>query len=270
MNTKLCLNLSSGRIKILDFKNGVFILEQISRIPKIIHYCWFGGKEKPPLVKRCIESWEKHLKDYEIIEWNEDNFDIKSNKFVYEAYLSGKYAFVSDYVRLYAIYKQGGIYMDTDVEVLAPLDEFLVNKAFSGFESIDYVPTAIMGCEKNFKLFGEFLAYYNDKSFIKKDGSFDLTTNVRIMTKILEKYGLKKNGEFQIINDFAIYPRDFFCPLDDTTGRMHKTKNTATIHWFNKSWINPHRRLRSKITKIFHRLFGVNCFKWIKSIIGQI
>jgi mannosyltransferase OCH1-like enzyme len=244
-------------------------MENINKIPKKIHYCWFGGKSKPKLVKMCIKSWKRHLKDYEIIEWNEENFDIKSNRYVYEAYQNKKYAFVSDYVRLFAMYKYGGIYMDTDVEVVNPLDSFMNNKAFSGFESPEYVPTAIMGCEKNFELFGEFLAYYNDKSFIKKDGSLDLTTNVRIMTDILEKYGLKKNGEFQVIKGFALYPREYFCPLDDATGRLYKTEKTATIHWFNKSWINPKKRLRSKITKIFHRIFGINCFDWLKKITGN-
>ncbi|MGG3564221.1 glycosyltransferase [Neobacillus rhizosphaerae] len=237
-------------------------------IPKVIHYCWFGKGDMPKLAQKCINSWEKYCPDYKIIEWNEQNFDITSNKYVYEAYQNKKYAFVTDYVRLYVMYKYGGIYMDTDVEVLSSLDIFLNNKAFSGFETQDYVPTGVMACEKEFELFGEFLAYYEDKSFVNNDGSLDMTSNVRIMTNILEKYGLNKNGEFQVINGFALYPMDYFCPLDNATGRLNKTANTATIHWFNKSWVDPIKRKRSKITRIFHLLFGKNCFSWLKKVVG--
>ncbi|EJT6142693.1 glycosyl transferase [Clostridium perfringens] len=236
-------------------------------IPKKIHYCWFGRGEKPKKALMCIESWKKYCPDYEIIEWNEDNFDVNSNQYVKEAYNSKKYAFVTDYVRLYAMYNYGGIYMDTDVEVVRPLDEFLVHDAFSGFELPDCVPTGIMASVKQFKLFEEFLDYYNDKKFINEDGSLDTKTNVQTITEIVNKYGLIKDGSFQIIQGFTLYPSEYFCPFDNATGKLNKTKNTATIHWFSKSWVDSNFVYRTKITRIFHRLFGVNCFVWLKKIL---
>jgi hypothetical protein len=237
-------------------------------IPKVIHYCWFGKGEMPKLAKKCIESWEKHCPEYQIIQWNEENFDITSNQYVYEAYQSKKFAFVTDYVRLYVMYHYGGIYMDTDVEVVSSLDKFLNHQAFSGFETPVFIPTGIMACEKGFNLFGDFLAFYNNKRFIKEDGSLDLTSNVRTMTSILDNKGLVKNGQFQVVNGFALYPVEYFCPLDNATGRLTRTENTATIHWFNKSWIDAKKRNRSKITRVFHRVFGVNCFNWLKKVVG--
>jgi len=238
-------------------------------IPKKIHYCWFGRGEKPKLAIKCIDSWKKYCPDYEIIEWNEDNFDISCNSYVKEAYESRKFAFVTDYVRLFAMYNYGGIYMDTDVEVLKSLDEFLDNVAFSGFESSQLIPTGIMASEKGFSLYNEFLRYYTDKHFIQEDGTLDNTTNVIIMTDILKKYGLVCDGKFQIVEGWTLYPSDYFCPLNNATGELKKTKNTATIHWFAKSWVSPHSRRISKITKLFHRIFGEQCFDWLKKIIKQ-
>lgn len=233
-------------------------------IPKIIHYCWFGHGELPPLAKKCIASWKEYCPDYKIVEWNEENFDINCCPYVKEAYDNRKYAFVTDYVRLYAMYTQGGVYMDTDVEVVKNLDEFLVNQAFSGFESETQIPTGIMASEKGFPLFEKLLAFYDGKHFLNKDGTLNTTTNVTTITDILSKEGFVPNGQFQTVKGFALYPRDYFCPLDDATGVLHKSENTATIHWFNKSWIPQHLRIRSKITKVFHRYFGVDCFKWLK------
>lgn len=233
-------------------------------IPKVIHYCWFGKGEKPELAIKCIESWKKWCPDYEIIEWNEENFDINAHRFCKEAYEAKKYAFVSDVVRLYAIFNYGGIYMDTDVEVIKSLDEFLKHQAFSGFETETSIPTGIMACEKNFKLFGEFLAYYDNRGFINEHGEFDMITNVKIMTEIMSKYKLELNNKFQIVEGFALYPQEFFCPLDNNTGKINKTKNTHAIHYFAKSWVDDKTRLRSKITRVFHRIFGVNCFKYFK------
>ena len=225
-------------------------------IPKTIHYCWFGRGEKPKLAQKCIASWKKHCPGYEIIEWNEDNFDVNCCDYVREAYESKKYAFVADYVRLYAMYTQGGIYMDTDVEVVRPLDEFLVHQAFSGFEDEHSIPTGIMASEKGFCLFEYLLSYYNNRHFIKSDGGKDMTTNVAIITEMLMERGFKPNGFFQVVEGFALYPRDYFCPLEDSTGIMFDSENTATIHWFNKSWIPLHLQLRSKLTRPIHRLLG--------------
>lgn len=233
-------------------------------IPKKIHYCWFGGKELPELAKKCIASWEKYCPDYEIIRWDESNFDLDCCPYVRQAYDNRKFAFVSDYARLHAMYTQGGIYMDTDVEVTKNLDAFLDHQGFSGFESETQIPTGIMACEQGFSLFNHLLSYYDGRNFVKEDGSFDMTTNVITITAMLTQKGFVPNGKFQIVDGFALYPQDVFCPYDNVTGVLHKTQNTAAIHWFNKSWLSPGQRLRSKLTKPFHRLFGVNCFTWLK------
>ena len=206
-------------------------------IPKIIHYCWFGGNPKPKLAKKCIKSWKKYCKDYQIIQWNEDNFDISTAPlYVRQAYEAKKWAFVTDYVRLYALTTQGGIYMDTDVEVVAKLDPFLHHRAFSGFEDAVHIPTGIMACEKGFPLFEEFLRHYDTASFYLPDGSMDMTTNVIIMTGIATQHGLIPNGQYQEIDGLALYPKEVFCPMDYSTGKVHRTKQTAAIHWFTASW----------------------------------
>lgn len=234
-------------------------------IPKKIHYCWFGGNPLPKSAIKCINSWKKYCPDYEIIEWNEQNFDISSAPlYVKQAYECKKYAFVSDYVRLYAMYNHGGIYMDTDVEVTKKLDAFLIHHAFSGFESDTQIPTGIMACEKDFSLFSYLLNYYNNKSFLNSDGSFNMITNVIIITEMLSKKGFVPNGKYQEIDGFALYPKDYFCPFDNTTGILSDTVNTHTIHWFNKSWVPLKTRIRSKITRPLHRVFGNDCFKFLK------
>lgn len=234
-------------------------------IPKRIHYCWFGKGEKPKLVEKCISSWKKYCPDYEIIEWNEDNFDVNSAPlYVSQAYASKKWAFVTDYVRLWAMVKCGGIYMDTDVEVVRSLDFILEHDAVSGFESETKIPTGLMACREGFPLFEEFLRYYDDAVFINEDGTLDMTTNVAIITNICLKYGFVPNGKYQEIEGFAIYPRDVFCPLDDATGIMYDSPHTATIHWFNKSWLPENIRFRSKITKVIHRIFGINSLAFLK------
>ena len=233
-------------------------------IPKIIHYCWFGRGEKPKLAEKCIESWKKYCPEYTFVEWNEDSFDINCCAYVKEAYENKKFAFVTDYVRLYAMYTQGGIYMDTDVEVTKNLDSFLTHKAFSGFERQEYVPTGIMAAEKGLPIIKELLDYYIDRHFLKEDGTFDMTTNCKSITDIMLKHGLILNGQLQTVADFTFYPSEYFCPFDYRTGKVSRTTNTAAIHWFNKSWLPKSLRSRTKVTRIFHRIFGVNCFKWLK------
>ena len=151
-------------------------------IEKKIHYIWFGSNPLPPLAKKCIESWKKFCPDYEIVEWNETNFDVNQNIYTKEAYENKKWAFVSDYVRLYALYHHGGIYMDTDVEVLKNLDDYLNHDAFSGFESSNAIPTGIIGAKKGNYHIKQLLNEYNDRHFILPNGEMDLTTNVTTIT----------------------------------------------------------------------------------------
>ena len=202
-------------------------------IPKVIHYCWFGRGKMPEMALKCIESWKKYLPEYKIKEWNEDNFDLDMYPYVREAYDNRKFAFVTDVVRLYALYHEGGVYMDTDVEVLKSLDPFLHHNAFSGFEDEKNIPTGIMASEKGGRWAKENLDYYNDKHFINEDGTMDVTTNVQTITNIMLPYGLKQNNSYQ---DFpgliTFYPKDYFCPKSYKDGKIYLTKNTVTIHHF--------------------------------------
>lgn len=210
----------------------------------------------PKLAKKCIRSWKKYCPDYEIICWDEHNFDISAAPlYVRQAYEAKKWAFVTDYVRLWTMTEFGGIYMDTDVEVVKPLDPFLHHEAFSGFEDTEFVPTGIMACEKGFPLFVELLRFYDDKSFIKPDGTMDLTTNVKIITDMCLDHGLELNGAYQVVHGFALYPKEFFCPIDSRTGILKKTKNTATIHWFAGSWLDEETKRRNKEAEALARKY---------------
>ena len=219
-------------------------------IPKIIHYCWFGGNPLPKLAQKCIKSWKKHCKGYELREWNERNFDISAAPlYVRQAYEAKKWAFVTDYVRLYAMTTYGGIYMDTDVEVVKPLDQFLHHQAFSGFENDREIPTGIMACERDFPLFVEFLKFYDTANFYSADGSMNVTTNVKIMTRVCLQRGLHQDGKYQEIEGFALYPRDVFCPVDYSTGKLKRTKQTVAIHWFTASWKTAQQRKIQIVTQ---------------------
>ncbi len=220
-------------------------------IPKTIHYCWFGRGKKPALAQKCIESWEKYLPEYNIVEWNEDSFNLDEYIYAREAYNSRKFAFVTDVVRLYAIYTQGGIYMDTDVEVLKPLDSLLGYEAVSGFETTNLIPTGLMASEKGSQIIGKLLNEYKMRKFINEDGSFNTTTNVIYITNTMKEYGLKLNNEFQTIGGFTFLPSDYLCPKSVKDGKIHLTKNTLTIHHFAGSWHSPWRNyLRNIIVTI--------------------
>lgn len=232
-------------------------------IPKKIHYCWFGGKELPEDVKSYIETWKKYCPDYEIIEWNENNFDVTQNQYCKEAYEAKKWAFVSDYARLKVLYDFGGIYMDTDVEVVRPLDDLLQYNWFSGFESEDRIPTGTMGAGWNSTVIKIFLDNYNERHFIKDDGSFDLTTNVEVMTKLLkEKYKVQLNNTRQIFdNNSLLLPFDYLCAKSFFTGEISKTENTYTIHHFKGTWRTKNDIKKDKVRKILVKCFGESFVK---------
>ena len=228
-----------------------------NKIAKIIHYCWFGDKQKSEFINKCISSWNNILEDYEIIEWNESNFNININNYVREAYEQKKYAFVSDYVRVYALYNYGGIYLDTDVEVFKKFDDLLENDSFWGFEEKDYIATSTIGAKKGNKLIKEFLDSYENRSFLNKDGSIDTLTNVAIVSKIISNLGIKLDGTFQKIDNLAvIYPQEYFSPYDYINCYSKKTNNTYTMHHFYKSWVPFSARLKAFAKKSLAKTFG--------------
>ena len=217
-------------------------------IPKIIHYCWFGRGKKPELAEKCIASWKKFLPDYKICEWNEDNFDLNMYPYAREAYDKRKFAFVTDVVRLYVLSKMGGVYFDTDVEVLSSLDPFLGHNAFSGFENEKEIPTGLMASEKDGAWVNELLDYYNGRHFVNSDGTFDATTNVKTITAITEKHGLiTKNSYQDLPNYVTMYPKDYFCPKSYIDGKIYLTNNTVCIHHFSGSWIPWEQRVERRI-----------------------
>ncbi|TXI94445.1 MAG: glycosyl transferase [Chryseobacterium cucumeris] len=236
-------------------------------IPKTIHYCWFGRNPLPQLAQDCIASWKKYLPDYELVEWNEDNFPFEKFPFAQEALDNRKFAFVSDVCRLYALKEYGGIYMDTDVEVLKPLDTFLHHAAFSGFENDDYVPTGIMASEKNSQWATDLLRYYDNRSFIKENGELDIQSNTYIITEMMKEKGFVMNNKFQEIEDYvAFYPNDYFCPKSYKTGSIDLTKNSYCIHHFAKSWIPLRYKWRNIIKLKMINFFGYNNIQKIVSL----
>lgn len=222
-------------------------------IQKKIHYCWFGGNPLPELAQKCIASWKKYCPDYEIIEWNETNFDINCCDYVREAYEAKKWAFVSDVARLYALVNYGGIYMDTDVEVLRSLDDLLQYEAVSGFEAKDRIPTGLMGCVAGQKMFVELLREYDHAHFIKEDGKYDTTTNVTRITNACLKYGLRLDNTMQTVNGFTLLPYDYLCPKDFSTKKLTITENTLVIHHFDGSWLPEVERLAVQLHSKYNR-----------------
>lgn len=219
-------------------------------ISKIIHYCWFGPKEMPEQEKKYLESWKKYCPDYQIMRWSEDNFDIDSNLYVKEAYENRKYAFVTDYVRLYAMYNYGGIYMDTDVEMCKNMDSLLNYPAFSGFESDNKIPTGTMGAEKGNPWIGLLLKDYDNISFLRANGTMDLTTNTeRITNTTLANYPVELNGKQFETADFVILPYECLCAKNWETGEINCTKDTYTIHHFANSWQSDNIKLYGKLRR---------------------
>lgn len=227
-------------------------------IPKKIHYCWFGRGDKPKLAERCIASWKKYCPDYEIIEWNEDNFDINMNGYTKMCYEQKKYAFLSDFVRLYVVAEYGGLYFDTDVELIKTPDELLKNEAFFGFENAEYVASGLgFGSVAHGTVIEAMLKEYD----FLLDGANGTVGCPRLNTKALLNLGLKQNGKQQIVCGAVIYPTDYFNPYESTTGRLKKTENTISIHWYTGTWMSKQQLIRSMITKPLHRVFGVDAFK---------
>ena len=230
-------------------------------VPKKIHYCWFGRGKKPQLTKKCISSWKKVCPDYEIIEWNEENLNIDAYPYAKYCLENKKWAFLSDFVRLVVVAEHGGIYFDTDVELLKRPDDLLLYGAFYGFENNSNVATGLgFGAEANHPtILAMREQYLNLKA--NEDGTYPLVVCPALNTQALIPFGLKLDGSRQNIAGAEILPSDFLNPYDDPTGRLNKTSNTISVHWYTKSWMSRGLILRSRLTKPLHRIFGVNAFK---------
>ena len=206
-------------------------------IPKIIHYVWVGNNPKPKDIKKCMKTWKKHLKDYKIIEWNESNFDISSHPFVKKAYEAKKWAYVSDYIRMYAIYNYGGIYLDTDVLVLENFDKFLNNKVFVGFERENYPFTAVFGAEKKNKFIKKLLDYYDNLDAYNFD--FENNNTISVSNILISEYGCSKENKEQLLKDgIKVYKDDILC---------NPSKNSTTVHIFTGTWLEGIKPLKRKI-----------------------
>ncbi len=237
-------------------------------IPRKIHYCWFGRGPMPPLALKCIESWHRYMPDYEYKLWNEDNFDVNTVPYVKEAYETRKFAFVTDYVRLHALYTEGGIYMDTDVEVLKPYDDLLYLSGFIGFEGSKHSPigTGTIASIPHGEWVKEQMNAYEGIHFIRSDGSLDQTTNPVRISGIMKAKGFLQNGLEQDYKDMHVFPVDYFCPRQ-TTGEYFLTENTYCDHHFMGSWSGDGKR-RSSLTSFIGQKNMARLIKLKRKIFG--
>lgn len=235
-------------------------------IPKKIHYCWLSNDEFPPLIERCIASWNNILTDYEFILWDTNRFDLDTNLWVKQAFEAKKYAFAADYIRLYALYHHGGIYLDSDVEVIKKFDDLLHLPYFIGTEGESVVEAGVFGSEKGSNWISDCLSYYDDRHFIKEDGSLDTLPLPRIMMKQISKNMQinegNKNMIFNLPNDeylknLYMFPKSFFCAKNPGTGEIEQTVDTYCIHNFAMSWIPKRQKFLTQFKIKLMKIFGV-------------
>lgn len=232
-------------------------------IPKVIHYCWFGGNPLPESAKKCIDSWKKYCPDFEIREWNESNYNVSTCTYIEEAYNAKKWAFVSDFARFDILNTYGGLYFDTDVELIRPIDDIWEKGPFMGMEiceigddEVAVNPGLGMGTFAGHPLLNEMCARYRDMHFLNKDGSYNLTTIVQHTTDLLKSYGFSAENNMQNAGMFWIYPCDYFCPLDYVTGELVITPNTRSIHHYRASWHEAEEQKIIAICQNMKRRFG--------------
>ena len=236
-------------------------------IPKIIHYCWFGGNEKPSKIKKCIESWKKFMPEFDIIEWNESNFDINALQYTKQAYEMKKYAFVSDVARLKALSMYGGIYFDTDVEVFKNFTPLLNEQCILGFEEEEYIATSMMAVEPNNNLINSFLKIYDNIPFLDEKGNIIEGTNVSKLTDLLIEKGLKRENIYQKLDDsISIYPKEYFSPYVYTYGIYQITNNSYCVHHFFVSWQSKTVLLKRYLKMVIAKLIGLDNTKKIRNL----
>lgn len=239
-------------------------------IPKVIHYCWFGGKPLPPLAEKCIASWKKYCPDYEIVRWDESNYDVTKNEYMRQAYEAKKWGFVPDYARKDIIYNYGGLYFDTDVELIKPIDDLLDNKAFVAMERPGLVAMGlVIGAEKGNILIEELSHVYDGERFINEDGSLNLKTSLAYDSEIFNKYGLRKENVEQDICGVHIYPTEYFCPKAGYSADIQITEKTYAIHHYAASWVPFNRKIRGKVYFGLKRIFGKRAADAVRKILGR-
>ncbi len=240
------------------------------KIPKIVHYCWFGDGAKPEEVEYYISTWKKNMPDYRFMEWNENTFKIdESVTYVKEAYAAKKYAFVSDYARIKALYEYGGVYFDTDLEVRKSFDEYLEDKSMVlGFESKRSLLTAFIAVEKNHPYIKEFLDSYNDRRFVKEDGTFDMTVINDGFSKLMEAKGvdLDRNEHQSLADEIEIYPEEIFCGFDVDNWHENSTENSCTVHHMASSWVSSAQGFKRKVIMILQKLIGYKNYDKLKKL----
>ena len=233
-------------------------------IPKVIHYCWFGGNPLPPLAEKCVASWRKYLSDYEIRRWDETNFDVEAHPYTRDAYAAGLYAFVSDYARFKILFEHGGVYFDTDVEVIRPLDDVISAGPFMGFESdglssqVAVNPGLGLAATPSMSIYREILLEYDRIPFFDSQGNRNPYSMIPMVTELLVSKGLKGGVGIENVAGVNVYPQEWFNPFEDSTGRLNTTENTRTIHWYSKSWMPKENSIMLWAKRMARRLFGVD------------
>lgn len=243
-------------------------------IPKKIHYCWVGGNPLTPLAEKCIASWKKYCPDYEIIRWDESNYDFSKNKYMQQAYKAKKWGFVPDYARLDLIYQYGGIYLDTDVELIKSLDKVLDNESFSGVESDKQGKLIValglgFGAEAGHPLIKEMMEEYDKLSFINEDGTLNLVGSPIYQTAFLVKRGMVYTKKIQKVCEMTVYPKEYFNPTDLDTGKIILEQNTISIHHYAGSWLDNKAKRRYQIHKALNRMIGVKATDSIRKFFLQ-
>lgn len=233
-------------------------------IPKKIHYCWFGNAPIGRKMAQCMKSWATFCPDYEVVRWDESNAPLDNNDYVRQAYRAQKWAFVSDYVRLCTLCVHGGIYLDTDVELLKPLDSLLTCKSFMGFESNDKIATCMIAAQPGHPFFIEASQQYEKRQFLTADGRYDDTTNVEILTDMFTQAGLLKNNMLQEVRGVTVYPTEFFSPKNLETGKIKITQNSYAIHYFNASWMSAAQRLNTKLAQVLGPKVTRDVKRWLR------
>lgn len=254
----------------------------MQKIPKIIHYVWLGRGKKPDLFYRCLASWKKFCPDYEIREWNEDNFNFDESLYAKQSYSVKKYGFVPDYIRAKVLYEYGGIYLDTDVEMVKPFDDLLDNDFVIGFENNVHLGTATLASVPHHPFTKLMCEFYKEKPYFKENGKIDYTPSTPIWTYFLHKYyNLKLNNKKQILklNDneltITVLPKDYLSPINYTTRKIKLTENSYNIHYFNATWFTKKMKFREKVLKGIYYVFTPYLFDlftriWVNSVFINI